>query len=92
MKVRNVPGTGERECNCDSWIDHWERFSGEKTNFCLASDCLAEATDGAHVVKVNSNDKSQYIVPLCHACNMRTDNFDVPGEDLVPANVNKTCG
>jgi hypothetical protein len=32
--------------------------------------CGNKATDGAHVQKDNPYDRSWYIIPLCHACNM----------------------
>ena len=39
---------------------------------------------GAHVQKVNSNDKKWYIVPLCKSCNQKNEPFNVDDDMLVP--------
>ena len=46
---------------------------------------------GAHVQKVNSTDKGVYIIPLCRACNQRTDEFEVTASLLlsVPSQLNE---
>ena len=40
---------------------------------------------GGHVIKVDSEDKTRYIVPLCNTCNnsANNDEFDVDENDLV---------
>lgn len=56
-----------------SWLDYWERNTGETAKWCKSLDCsnglLSFATDGAHVQLEDQNDHHWYIVPLCHKCN-----------------------
>ena len=89
MKVRNLGGTGARTCGCGSWLEHWERGSGQKASACAA--CGKKATVGGHVVKTDGYDRNHYIVPLCDGCNKRSDDFEIGTTPLVPANKEKTC-
>ncbi len=87
-KVKNLNGTSGKTCSCPgsrSWLEHWERKAGHKAKYCAA--CTASAEVGGHVKKVGSYDYSHYIVPLCSACNQRTDEFYV-SEELVSATCN----
>ena len=82
--VKNLVGTAGKTCSCpgsSSWLEHWERKTGRKSGACAA--CSSAAKVGGHVKKVG-HDYSHYIVPLCKACNMRTDEFTVY-EELVSA-------
>lgn len=86
--VKNLHGTSGKTCSCPgshSWLEHWERIAGHKAKYCAACAALAEV--GGHVKKVG-NDRSHYIVPLCSACNQRTDEFYV-SEELVTATCNQ---
>ena len=67
-----------------SWLDYWEKCTGEEATFCHRVDCkngiLARANDGAHVQLDDPNDDHWYIVPLCHKCNCQFgDRFMVSG-------------
>lgn len=88
-KVKNLHGTSDRVPNgYASWLDFWEAKSGQKATNCLRVGCGVTGRSklvGAHVKKVGSSDNSWYIVPLCQADNMRTDEFYVY-EPLVPVN------
>ena len=78
--VKNLNGTAGKTCSCpgsNSWLEHWEHKTGRKATFCAA--CFSKAEVGGHVKKVGF-DYSHYIVPLCKACNKRTDEFTVYGE------------
>jgi len=82
--VKNLNGTAGKTCSCpgsNSWLEHWERKTGRRAGECAACTSLAEV--GGHVKKVGQ-DYSHYIVPLCKACNARTDDFHVY-EELVSA-------
>ena len=83
---KNKNGTSERSCKCGSWKAHWENNSSKPWPIsCCASDCNGTAEVGAHVI--NSDCSGEWIVPLCKACNNRTDTFSLKGETtLVPAN------
>jgi len=83
-EVKNLVGTAGKTCSCpgsSSWLEHWERKAGRKADYCAA--CSSKAEVGGHVKKVG-HDYSHYIVPLCKACNNRTDEFFVY-EELVSA-------
>lgn len=84
--VKNVNGTSRFTApdGYDSWLDYWEKQSGKHALYCSATDC-PHSTNlvGAHVQKVDSTDRCYYIVPLCNACNQRTESFYVDTQ-LVP--------
>lgn len=90
-KVKNLNGTSDRECSCDSWTAHWENWTGKTATTCANTACDEFAEVGAHVKKVGADDDATYIVPLCKACNQLEDEFSVD-QELAPANVAKTCG
>jgi hypothetical protein len=95
MKVKNLIGSSDNTCYCDSWLDHWEKYNDGGIGsqlWCSAKDCPGWAEVGAHVIKSDSWDKRHYIVPLCKACNCRTDVFDIGDTPLASANVSETCG
>ena len=88
--VTNLPNTGDEKCGCDSWIRHWERFTGREARRCVAKGCLKAAENGAHVKVVGYKDDSPYIVPLCDEHNQDKGQFeliDIPtgGKLLAPA-------
>jgi hypothetical protein len=87
---KNKNGTSERSCNCGSWKNHWINNSGSAwPTFCSASDCMQRAEVGAHVI--NYSFKDEWIIPLCYACNQRTDVFSISiFASPVPANKEKT--
>lgn len=84
-KVKNVNGSSRflAPSGYDSWLDYWEKQTGEKKSVCGAANCSDGDLVGAHVQKANSIDRSYYITPICRACNQRTDEFDVTWR-LVP--------
>ena len=65
-----------------------EANKGKKFGTCSCSDCIKSTTVGAHMQKVNSSDKSWYIVPLCISCNIKLKSmtFEVRKYDLVAVN------
>ena len=90
-RVKNLRGTGDNfPRNSATWIEHWEKHAGKRAGYCHASDCLEFGRDGlvgAHVQLCDAPNRHQYIVPLCHRCNHRNDEFIVVGP-LVPVNEN----
>ena len=92
MEVKNVEETADRDCKCGTWIDHWERGAAMKAVYCMRNGCLRPAKVGAHVVKAEGDDRSQYIVPLCFTCNNETGAFTLKTDAaLVSANKQKSC-
>lgn len=93
MKVRNINGTSDNTCKCDSWLAHWEKFSGKKAYMCSAYGCTKTSLVGAHVQKDGLLDRSWYIIPLCQAHNKQAPELIVSDNtQLISANVSETCG
>ncbi len=93
MKVKNIKGTSDNTCKCDSWLAHWEKYSGVEPGNCVEKDCKSKATVGAHVRKDSDTDSSWYIIPLCDTHNKKADEMELRGTPtLVSANVSETCG
>jgi hypothetical protein len=92
MKL-NVHPPSESNCSCGTWLDHWNKFSGQPAQLlCPMLMCVEKNEIGAHVQKDNSPDKTIYILPLCK-------NHAQPGQSvtvndflpLVPTNLAETC-
>lgn len=94
MKVKNISGTSDNSCKCGSWLEHWERHSGQTLPaHCVEATCLRVPTIGAHVQTDNSTDTNWYIIPLCDKHNAKISALTISdGAKLVPANVSETCG
>jgi hypothetical protein len=95
MKVKNLNNTANKDCNCASWLEHWQKGSGKVVGICAVVDCKGDDLVGAHVQKVDGYDRAHYIVPMCKACNNKrgavldvVDGF----APFVSANVSLTCG
>ena len=76
-----------------SMIEYWEQAIGqslERRMFCCPK-CgkmySRNMLDGAHVVKLISRNRQQFITPLCQSCNRSKDDspFWVPKQNVVPA-------
>lgn len=86
MRVKNLHGTSDNHPQDERyWKDYWEARKGA-FSYCSRTECLNKAEVGAHVIKVGSNSKEWYIVPLCRACNKLTTEFDVPADAMVRVN------
>ena len=95
MKVTNINGTSDNKCKCDSWLDHWKKFSGQSLpTYCPEVKCIKTPEVGAHVQKENSTDNSWYIIPLCKDHNAeKGKSLEISDTTkLVSANVSETCG
>jgi len=89
---KNKGNTGERNCKCGSWKNHWLNYSGSTSwpTICSVDGCNNEPSLGGHVYQVD--DGKEYIVPLCNSCNKRSDVFDLRGStSLARANKSETC-
>jgi len=93
MRIKNINGTKDNICNCGSWLDHWEKFSGQPLSYCAVSGCNNLAEVGAHVQIDNPYNNNWYIVPLCQEHN-KSKMILVISDSIVPvsANVSETCG
>jgi len=92
IDVKNVEGTSDNTCKCDSWLDHWKTFGGGSIpTYCAEATCRKSPTVGAHVQK--AGDKSWYIIPLCATHNVKSDTLSVMNDTkFVSATVSATCG
>jgi len=93
--VKNINGTSKNQCNCNSWLEHWENFTGLIAGDCSVRGCTNEATVGAHVLITDGRTPNKWwIVPMCHEHNHYT-NYDemILNKTVVlaPANVSETC-
>lgn len=88
--VRNIRGTAGRFCACGSWLAHWYTETGSSRSTCVVLGCSNEATVGAHVHEITTARGAhwkQYIVPMCHACNMSAEDLEIDSRvTLVSAN------
>ena len=92
MVVRNINGTAAKNCNCGSWIRHWEKYTRGSANQCRASGCGRSDIVGAHVIKPHSTDDRTYIVPFCRGHNNQSGNITLNATaQMAPANKQNTC-
>lgn len=92
MKIRNINGISDTACACGSWLKHWEKFSGQKTTFCLAVGCMEKDLVGAHVQHADSWNHNWYIFPLCVSHNERSKELEVSDAyKFAPADKAETC-
>ena len=92
MLVKNLKGASKSNCFCNSWLKHWEKFSGEIANFCCVVTCIKKAEAGAHVINVNSTDTKTFIAPFCIKHNQSDLDLEIGLTTLVSAKVSETCG
>ena len=95
MRVRNLNGTSKNpDCPCGTWEKHWENYTGKRFAICSEIECRKGADDGSHVQKVNSSDKSWYIIPLCKTHNgLHGQEIDILDNTiLVPVTGRNKCG
>jgi hypothetical protein len=70
-------GNAENTCHCESWLDHWKTYSGQRANYCVVKGCGGKPEVGCHVQEGGATDENVYVVPLCRACN------DKHGQEMV---------
>ncbi len=92
MQIKNLVGTSNNECKCDSWLKHWENYSKQTSLFCSVTGCNEIADRGAHVQIVGFNNQNWYIVPFFAKHNKTSGIHDIGSTTLVSANVSTTCG
>ncbi len=90
--IKNVNPSPHYNCNCGTWLKHWQKFSPVKTTGCAAANCQTPATLGAHVQLSNSYDEAMYVIPLCEEHGSVTVKLEIAGSyKLVPADRALTC-
>jgi len=95
MIVKNLLGTSDEKCNCESWKEHYEKFSGHNPTFCIVIGCMNKVEVGAHVKKLDILMKptgKALIMPFCKSCNAKSESLIVPdGVYEVSADKSETC-
>lgn len=96
--VKNLNGTSNNKCECNSWIEHWEKFSNSERKECSVLGCnKTEDLVGAHVqIKGKIG---WIIIPMCKYHNGQKEeelncakSIAAPEDIFVSANVKETCG
>lgn len=89
--VRSLEGT---ECSCEDWLDHWEKFGGQSVAFCPVMGCHEIDLAGVHVRKLEGDDATVYILPLCRHHSVGSGSALAVDDRwmLVNADVRKTYG
>jgi hypothetical protein len=72
MKVCRLNGTNQLGRPDRTWLAQWELSSGQSAFLCAVKDCIMMPCVGG-LVQRDVGDASWYIVPLCAACNRRTN-------------------
>ncbi len=87
--VVNVINIHHEKENGTRYLRQWEAYMGRKAKGCANIDCYnhqkCNSLVGAHV-KIEGNENTWYITPLCHVCNSDENNAPMPvrKEDLGP--------
>lgn len=93
LTVTNINGTAAHECACGTWLEHYRKFSRSGVAiWCAEAACLSTDVVGAHVQKRSDVDRDWYIVPLCKKHNGQASSLVLGDVELVPANIENTCG
>ena len=88
-KVKNLNGTTDNYPpeGYSSWIDWWRAQTNSYAPYlpCANKNCSNAAEVGGHV-KLDSNNKRWFIVPICRACNRKpsSETYLVDSDDLAP--------
>lgn len=98
ITMKNLNGTSDKNCSCDSWLNHWKKFSDSSgTPKCFVEDCNVTAEVGAHVILPNLKNESyrslHFIAPMCKTHNNAQGKTlkSKPNPVFVSANKAKTC-
>lgn len=85
--VVNVINIHHKKENGTRYLRQWEAYMGRKAKGCANLDCdnhqKCDSLVGAHV-KIEGDERTWYITPLCHVCNSDDNNDPMPvrKEDL----------
>jgi hypothetical protein len=107
MKVIIIKFPLNQICRCNSWMNHYNKFSYRHVRMCVAVDCQEGRISGTHVQKSEMTDtivdsvvtKSEltdskiYILPLCEKHANELEELDIrPLSVFANANTKETCG
>ena len=85
IRVRNLNGTSDNKppLGYTSLKEYWVRVKGYWPRYCAVYGCTDAPDVGAHVQKVDSYDKSWYIVPMCYLHNNQRGEILLVDESLL---------
>jgi len=94
MIVKMVNAISANNCQCNSWLDHWEAYGEERAIYCSEVFCDRMAVIGAQVQKTREVDEAYYIVPVCFEHSTQSDEEVelLKGTALVLTAFGETCG
>ena len=79
--VVNVINIHHKQENATRYLRQWEAYMGRKAKGCANIDCdnhqKCNSLVCAHV-KIEGNENTWYITPLCHVCNSDDNNDPMP--------------
>jgi hypothetical protein len=81
-------------CACGTWLEHWQKYSGERLPaLCSAMACPCTPAVGAVVRMTGGFNELSYIVPLCmeHGAQRGQAIELIPGARLVLATARPLC-
>lgn len=65
MEIKILKNKDEKGCQCEDWLFHWYRFSGQAPTYCPVDGCMNPIEIGARIEKPGKPDGKWFIVPLC---------------------------
>ena len=83
MKLKNTfPANGSinRELS-DYLLEYWKEQNNPFVNICPSCKRLTSNLYGSHVYDMTK--QNRYVIPLCSACYLEKDKFEIPAEYLV---------
>lgn len=65
QKIKNINGTEASPNGHGSWLQYWEKVTGQQAGACAELSCGKLASEGALAQKAGSHNEAWYIIPLC---------------------------
>ena len=99
VKIVNVKGSHDAWPNtpdneCEFWIDYYRKYYDSKACKCAVCGKEVEKLNGGHVFKMEDlhlDTPGVYLVPLCDACNVPSNEEIMEVEDGKLFDVTGTC-
>lgn len=91
-EIVDINDKKREDCTCGTMLEHWEKFSGERSEFCGVYGCAERrGIEGAMVRK--RDEATWYIIPLCkYHCGVKGVVRVSDTLRFVLADVGLTCG
>lgn len=74
LRVKNKQNSNKPNCSCGKFINHYKNYSRQKNLVCSYKGCTEDNNlNGGHVYICESDNRKQYIIPLCDKHNNHTN-------------------